>query len=505
MSFRKLTGLSAILVTAFVSAGVDGCNSVTDLDAPVGAISTGTDGFDQRFVGLWVGGRSFGERETRLRTAAKRKGRGKMSRIFLLMLPVFFAFEKNLRGDGKISRTSMLEKATRVAEQMQDLPSRINALAQLATLYRDIDPKQAQALSRTINATIEGANKPEVTDALLLAFIDGQCKVMNVNDIDALLKRFSDDSARDKAFSVLARNLSRHGQYAAAFENARKIKSHDKLFSAMSEIALRSAEGGDDSIAAAASREMNPESSNDLFRKHITVSQLAKAYQKAGKTQRARDTVRELLAFTENIDIAPQVAITVKLCDGGLNGEHFHERLAEVVGIIESKQQRSIRIDCLMVTVDELLDFDRIEESLQMLERAETPLLRDYLAGLIAERQAMKGDATAARETLRGISTALIKAPALLAFAKAAMTEARPHEARQILAEVRDLLDTQQSLDGLTDVHQLVLDVATLQVSIGDITQAISWVEGMEQPELKFECLLAIADGMSKRPKDHSP
>ena len=250
---------------------------------------------------------------------------------------------------------------------------------------------------------------------------------------------------------------------------------------------------------------MNPKSSNDFFRKHITVSQLAKAYQKAGKTQRARDSVRELLALTENIDIAPQVAITVKLCDGGLNRERFQERLAEVVGIIESEQQLSIRIDCLIVTVDELLDFDRIEESLQMLERAETPPLRDYLAGLIAKRQAEKGDATAARETLQGISSALIKAPTLLVFANAAVSETRPHEARKFLAEVRDSLDSKQSNDGLTDVHQLVTDVVTLQVSIGDITQALSWVENMEQPELKFECLLAMADELSKRPKDHSP
>ena len=428
-----------------------------------------------------------------------------MSRIFLLMFLIFLAFETKLRGDDKISRTSMLEKATRVAEQMQDVSSRINALAQLATRYRDIDPQRAQALSRTINTTIEAANEPEVTDALLLAFIDGQCRVESVDDIDALLKRFSDALAREEALSVFARNLARRGQYAAALENARKIKSQSTLFSAMSEIALRSAQGGDDKTAAAASREMNPKSSNDLFRKHITVSQLAKAYQKAGKTQRAKDTVRELLAFTENIDIAPQVAIAVKLCDGGLNRERFQERLAEVVGIIESEQQLSIRIDCLIVTVDELLDFDRIEESLRLLEQFEHPPLRDYLAGLIAKRQAEKGDATAARETLRGISSALTKAPTLLVFANAAVTEARPHEARQLLAEIRNSLDTKQSPDGLTDVHQLVLDVVALQVSIGDITQALSWVEGMEQPELKFGCLLAMADELSKRPKDHSP
>ncbi len=428
-----------------------------------------------------------------------------MSRIFLLMLLIFLAFETNLRGDDKISRTSMLEKATRVAQQMQDVSSRVNALAQLATLYRDIDPQQAQALSQTVNATIEAANKPEVADALLLAVVDGQCRLKNVSEIDALLKRLSDDSVRDKALSVFARSLARHGQYAAAFENAGKIKSQSTLFTAMSEIALRSAQGGDDTIAAAASKEMNPQGRNDLFRKLIIVSQLAKSYEKSGKTQRAKDTVRELLAFAENIDLAPQVAITVRLCDGGLNRERFQERLAEVMEIIESEQQPSIRIDCLIVTVDELLDFDRIAESLRLLERFEHPPLRDYLAGLIAKRQAEKGDATAARETLQGISSALIKAPTLLVFANAAVTEARPHEARQFLAEVRDSLDTKQSHDGLTDVHQLVLDVVTLQVSIGDITQALSWVERMEQPELKFECLLAMADELSKRPKDHSP
>ena len=119
-----------------------------------------------------------------------------MSRIFLLMLLIFLAFETKLRGDDKISRTSMLEKATRVAEQMHDVSSRINALAQLATRYRDIDPQRAQALSRTINTTIEAANEPEVTDALLLAFIDGQCRVESVDNIDALLKRFSDALAQ---------------------------------------------------------------------------------------------------------------------------------------------------------------------------------------------------------------------------------------------------------------------------------------------------------------------
>ncbi len=75
MSLRKLAGLSAILVTVCVSAGVEGGILVTDLDAPARALNTGTDGLDQRLVGLWIGGRSIADKELRYGRLQNRKGR----------------------------------------------------------------------------------------------------------------------------------------------------------------------------------------------------------------------------------------------------------------------------------------------------------------------------------------------------------------------------------------------------------------------------------------------
>ncbi len=50
---KKLVGLLAIVATVTVSAGVDGCIQVIDVDAPAAPLVTGTNGFDQRLVGQW--------------------------------------------------------------------------------------------------------------------------------------------------------------------------------------------------------------------------------------------------------------------------------------------------------------------------------------------------------------------------------------------------------------------------------------------------------------------
>ena len=96
----------------------------------------------------------------------------------------------------------------------------------------------------------------------------------------------------------------------------------------MSELACQSAEGGDFGLAAAASREINPRGRNDFSRKLITVSRLARTYQRAGERARAEATIQQLLAFGEAMTIAPQAAIAVKLCDGGINTDRFDQRLA---------------------------------------------------------------------------------------------------------------------------------------------------------------------------------
>jgi D-aminopeptidase len=110
----------------------------------------------------------------------------------------------------------------------------------------------------------------------------------------------------------------------------------------------------------------------------------------------------------------------------------------------------------------------------------------------------MTGDLTAARETLQGIQTVQMKARPLLALANVAMTDGRQHEARRLLASVCHSLDTKQRVHSRADSHQLAVDVVTLQVSMGDVSRAISRVERMDELLLKFDCFLAMADAICR-------